>query len=68
MNTKTTTLSGLSLAIASSGKEAVWAVRDLADDRLVGSTRFLAIEPAHRRDDAADRPEDRLGDLVQHPP
>ncbi|MBS0408285.1 MAG: GNAT family N-acetyltransferase [Proteobacteria bacterium] len=40
---------GLSLAIAGSGKEAVWAVRTLADDRLVGSTRFLAIEPAHRR-------------------
>jgi N-acetyltransferase len=40
---------GLSLAIAGSGKEAVWAVRTLVDDRLVGSTRYLAVEPAHRR-------------------
>lgn len=37
------------LAIARSGKEAVWAVRTLADGQLVGSTRYLAVEPAHRR-------------------
>jgi len=38
-----------SLDVALSGREAVWAVRTLADDRLVGSTRYLAIEPTHRR-------------------
>jgi N-acetyltransferase len=38
-----------SLELALSGREAVWAVRTLADDRLVGSTRYLAIELAHRR-------------------
>jgi len=38
-----------SLAVAASGAEAVWAVRATADDALVGSTRYLAIEPAHRR-------------------
>ncbi len=37
------------LAMARSGKEAVWAVRTLADGVLVGSTRYLAIEAAHRR-------------------
>jgi len=37
------------LAIARAGREAVWAVRTLADGALVGSTRYLAIEPAHRR-------------------
>lgn len=37
------------LATARSGKEAVWAVRTLADGALVGSTRYLAVEPAHRR-------------------
>lgn len=36
-----------SLGVADSGLEAVWAVRSPAG--LVGSTRFLAIEPAHRR-------------------
>lgn len=36
-----------SLGVAAAGVEAVWAVR-LADE-LVGSTRFLAIEPAQRR-------------------
>jgi RimJ/RimL family protein N-acetyltransferase len=39
----------LSLDLAQSGREAVWAVRTLADDALVGSTRYLAIEAAHRR-------------------
>jgi RimJ/RimL family protein N-acetyltransferase len=34
-------------ANARSGCEAVWAVR--ADGEVVGSTRYLAIEPAHRR-------------------
>ena len=38
-----------SLAIAQSDREAVWAVRTLADNRLVGSTRYLAIDAAHRR-------------------
>jgi len=38
-----------SLDLALSGREAVWAVRTLADDRLIGSTRYLVIEPAHRR-------------------
>lgn len=36
-----------SLEICESGKEAAWAVR--ADDALVGSTRYMAIEPTHRR-------------------
>ena len=35
------------LTVAASGREAVWAVR--AGGALVGSTRYLAIEPAHRR-------------------
>jgi RimJ/RimL family protein N-acetyltransferase len=35
------------LAIARAGREAVWAVR--ADGRLVGSTRYLNIEAAHKR-------------------
>jgi N-acetyltransferase len=39
----------LSLDLALEGREAVWAVRTLADGVLVGSTRYLAIEPAHRR-------------------
>jgi RimJ/RimL family protein N-acetyltransferase len=38
-----------SLQTALAGREAVWAVRSLGDDALVGSTRYLAIEPAHRR-------------------
>ncbi|HXQ11544.1 MAG TPA: GNAT family protein [Caulobacteraceae bacterium] len=38
-----------SLAAAASGAEAVWAVRASAEGPLVGSTRFLAIEAAHRR-------------------
>jgi len=36
-----------SLGVADAGVEAVWAVRSGAG--LVGSTRFLSIEPAHRR-------------------
>jgi N-acetyltransferase len=39
----------LSLDLALKSREAVWAVRKLADGALVGSTRYLAIEPAHRR-------------------
>jgi RimJ/RimL family protein N-acetyltransferase len=35
------------LLAAASGREAVWAVR--SGGTLVGSTRYLAIEPAHRR-------------------
>ena len=35
------------LAAADCGSEAVWAVR--AGGGLLGSTRYLAIEPAHRR-------------------
>ena len=38
-----------SLELALTGREAVWAVRSLSDGALVGSTRYLAIEPAHRR-------------------
>jgi N-acetyltransferase len=38
-----------SLHLALSGREAVWAVRTLSDGALVGSTRYLAIEPTHRR-------------------
>jgi N-acetyltransferase len=38
-----------SLELALAGREAVWAVRSLGDDALVGSTRYLAIEPDHRR-------------------
>ncbi len=38
-----------SLELALAGREAVWAVRSLSDGALVGSTRYLAIEPAHRR-------------------
>lgn len=38
-----------SLALADAGRETVWAVRTLADQALVGSTRYLAIEAAHRR-------------------
>jgi RimJ/RimL family protein N-acetyltransferase len=37
------------LELALAGREAVWAVRRLCDGALVGSTRYLAIEPAHRR-------------------
>ncbi|HXQ13093.1 MAG TPA: GNAT family protein [Caulobacteraceae bacterium] len=36
-----------SLKLALAGREAVWAVR--TDGALVGSTRYLAIEPEHRR-------------------
>jgi len=36
------------LDVARSGREAVWAVRG-ANDELVGSTRYLSIETAHRR-------------------
>ena len=36
-----------SLQLALAGREAVWAVR--TDGALVGSTRYLAIEPVHRR-------------------
>jgi RimJ/RimL family protein N-acetyltransferase len=38
-----------SLDLALRGREAVWAVRTLSDGALVGSTRYLSIEPAHRR-------------------
>jgi RimJ/RimL family protein N-acetyltransferase len=38
-----------SLKLALAGREAVWAVRTLGDGALVGSTRYLAIEPQHRR-------------------
>lgn len=38
-----------SLKISASGKEAVWAIRDVRDDVLVGSTRYLSIEAPHRR-------------------
>ena len=38
-----------SLELAIAGREAVWAVRTMADGALVGSTRYLAIEPEHRR-------------------
>jgi RimJ/RimL family protein N-acetyltransferase len=38
-----------SLKLALAGHEAVWAVRTVSDGALVGSTRYLAIEPAHRR-------------------
>jgi RimJ/RimL family protein N-acetyltransferase len=38
-----------SLERALTGREAVWAVRTTADAMLVGSTRYLAIEPEHRR-------------------
>jgi RimJ/RimL family protein N-acetyltransferase len=38
-----------SLEVALSNREAVWAVRLLGANRLVGSTRYLAIEPAHKR-------------------
>jgi RimJ/RimL family protein N-acetyltransferase len=38
-----------SLKLALAGREAVWAVRRLSDGALVGSTRYLAIEPGHRR-------------------
>ena len=38
-----------SLRLALTGREAVWAVRTTADGTLVGSTRYLAIEPEHRR-------------------
>jgi RimJ/RimL family protein N-acetyltransferase len=38
-----------SLEVALAGREAVWAVRTLSDNALVGSTRYVAIEPAHRR-------------------
>ena len=39
----------LSLDLALTGHEAVWAVRTLSDGALVGSTRYLAIERQHRR-------------------
>jgi len=38
-----------SINLCRSGAEAVWAVRTLDDDALVGSTRYLAISHAHRR-------------------
>jgi RimJ/RimL family protein N-acetyltransferase len=38
-----------SLELALAGREAVWAVRTTGDGALVGSTRYLAIEPDHRR-------------------
>ncbi|HEY3798712.1 MAG TPA: GNAT family protein [Caulobacteraceae bacterium] len=37
------------LSMAASGREAVWAVRCLSRGTLVGSTRYLAIVPEHRR-------------------
>jgi RimJ/RimL family protein N-acetyltransferase len=37
------------LVAARDGEQAVWAVRALGDGALVGSTRYLAIEPQHRR-------------------
>ena len=39
----------LSLASAEAGREAVWAVRSVADGALVGSTRYLAIDRLNRR-------------------
>jgi len=39
----------LALASAETGREAVWAVRSLANGALVGSTRYLAIERRDRR-------------------
>jgi RimJ/RimL family protein N-acetyltransferase len=38
-----------SLRICATGSEAAWAVRTSPDGALVGSTRYLNIEPAHRR-------------------
>lgn len=38
----------MSLAMAAT-REAVWAVRTLSDSKLVGSTRYLAIDAMHRR-------------------
>ena len=38
-----------SLSVGQTGAEAVWAVRTLGDGALVGSTRYLAIAPEHRR-------------------
>ena len=38
-----------SLQLAMAGREAVWAVRTLADGALVGSTRYLSIAAEHRR-------------------
>lgn len=38
-----------SLASRMKGAELVFAVRHLASGRAVGSTRYMAIEPAHRR-------------------
>jgi RimJ/RimL family protein N-acetyltransferase len=37
------------MTAARTGEHAVWAVRTLGDDALVGSTRYLAIDPHHRR-------------------
>ena len=37
------------LDMALSGREAVWAIRTLADGALVGSTRFLSIAAEHKR-------------------
>jgi RimJ/RimL family protein N-acetyltransferase len=37
------------LALAAARREAVWAVRRTSDGALVGGTRYLAIEPSHRR-------------------
>jgi N-acetyltransferase len=38
-----------SLSVCAGGQEAAWAVRTLGDGALVGSTRYLNIEAAHRR-------------------
>lgn len=38
-----------SVDISGDGRNLVYAVRRLADDRIVGSTRFMMIEAAHAR-------------------
>ena len=38
-----------SVSMAETQKEAVWAVRSLDEGRLVGSTRYMVLEPRHRR-------------------
>ena len=37
------------LALKASGAQVPFAVRSMADDRLLGGTRFMDIVPAHRR-------------------
>ncbi len=38
-----------SLAVQGGGKDLVFVARRLKDDRIVGSTRYLNIEPSHHR-------------------